>query len=201
MKKLLKIDYSKLKPMDVFFSHSKKPSGALIRLAQTLSFRAVSDEALPNHTGIVTESHGQLFATEMGPKGIAENSLEKYTTTKNQIIRVFRWVGFSKKTVSEYGLKELSRLRRKQLDYDWFGAALSSPLGKALFGWFAKNDKNSDFCSENVFSILRKCGYLSFPLFWEKEPPSPLQMFYWLSRSPDFEEVHDAVTKQGQHSV
>lgn len=169
--KKVKINYSAFQDMDIFFSHSNKLFGRIIRLATTLKWNP-KDDITPTHGGFITEDHGQFFATEMGMK-IGENSLEKYTGKREQIVEVWRCKRFADKEKLYKAHARLTYLRRQRLDYDLPGAILSSPLGRKLFGWIPgfKNQRQDNFCTENVADVIRSSVDGSCP-----KAPSPLTL-------------------------
>jgi hypothetical protein len=173
------IDYKSFRDMDIFLSHSNKPFGRIIRIAETMKF-APKDDTTPTHGGFITENYGQFFATEMGLH-LQENSLEKYAGTREQIVQVWRCVGFDDGYIRMGARQRLSYLRREQKNYDLQGAILSSPLGRKLFGkmpWF-KNNAKGDFCTENVADILRTFVDSDCPV-----APNPLELSnYFKSKS------------------
>ena len=191
--KPVKLIYSTFRELDIFLSHSNKPWGRIIRLAETLTFNP-KDDTTPTHGGFITNSYKQYFATEMELPGIQENSLEKYTGKREQIVELWRCKAFWDKPETRVAAREyLAYLRREQLEYNMRGAILSSPLGNKLFGWmpfFNKNQKGQ-FCTDNTADVLRKFVDSSSPI---KPDPLELSLYFKSNKSlyvpiPGYQEI------------
>lgn len=182
-----RINYPALRAGDIFFSSADNPIGNLIRWNQ-VGFARRRDLDIPNHAGVITEAHGQKFATEMGPFGLAENSLEKYRKPKNRIVGVLRWDTFESLTARERAMQILALQRRKEKEYSWFGAIKSIPLWRRIFRR-VKVKERLDFCSENAFYLLRELGITGYPDVWDNHPPHPLALYKWLRSRIDFVEI------------
>lgn len=121
------------------------------------------------HALFITIDHTQLFATEEGPNGLAENSLDEYTSDKNRVVELLYWTGWNDPLKKEAALIELATIRRRKKEnkYGWGTLLCYVPvIGK----WF-KPDKSAEICSQNCIDILDKYGFNSG---WKKEiPPNP----------------------------
>lgn len=175
--KPFKLIYASLRPCDFFFSHSNRLTGRIIRFAERIKF-APKDDHTPTHGGIITSDCGQLFATEMKPR-LVENSLEKYTGRREQLVEVWRLdcLTIDQRTEIQVYLATLRR-KNRDLKYDLFGAIISSPLGRKLFP-FAKNNPRRFFCSENQAHVIRK--------FYDHEcpvAPDPLALSFYFKTKP-----------------
>jgi hypothetical protein len=123
------------------------------------------------HALLITEDHGQKFATEED-NGLKENSLEEYTTDKNRIVAMYYWTGWDsieKREAAETYLAEIRRRRAENSKYDWAGLLSFVPV---LNHWF-KPSPVRQWCSENVLSIHDRFGFKSN---WFGRPPSPAQL-------------------------
>jgi hypothetical protein len=176
--------------MDIFFSTGK----ALVRYAtareagRRAAWRAMrnKDRNYAGHAGFITTQHGQLFISEMTPRGMRENPFEVYRGRKNRIIEVYHWSGFNYLDVRRKGEERMAWLRRKgrELKYDWWGAITSSWLGRKVFFW-KRNDPERDFCSENVINVLSYCGHPGpFP-----EHQYPEEVRQWMRSRSEFERL------------
>lgn len=182
-----KINYKVLKGGDLFFSSADNPIGNLIRWNEA-GFGRRRDLSIPNHAGIITEAYGQFFATEMGPFGLSENSMDKYRKKRNKIVGVYRWNRFNTEIVRYRAQKILAEQRRKKVAYSWFGAIKSIPLWRKIFKW-VKVKEEVDFCSENAFYLLRECGLTGYQEEWDNNPPHPLDLYHFVKKRSDFEEI------------
>ena len=187
------IDYSKFLDDDIFFSAEKSIIGGAIRIGEKAksgwdflnpkTWAAGVDRTMPNHAGFLYSIRGQWFAAEVAGRGITLTSLDKYRTDKNVILHTMRYDQFENVTVREKFMDEMSLWIRRRQDtgYDLWGA-LSASIGlHKIFPWL-KNDKKKEFCSEDVYSWLKKFGAV-FPLTWEKHPPNPLQLYQWMKEN------------------
>lgn len=149
----LKINYRNIPVLAIAFTRSTSLIGTAIRF-----FRGnIRDKAFPNHAFLVTEDHGQLFATEETFSGLVENSLEEYSTSSNQIVSMYSWIGFNDIGVRESALQYLAEIRRRRAEdskYDFKGILSFVPGLKVFF----KPDTKKQWCSENVSSILKQYG-------------------------------------------
>lgn len=194
MFKPFKWNYPVLRGMDFFFSSNLYPNGDLIRSVTGPSgIKDMFNTTIASHGGCITESWKQFFATEMGPTGIEENSLEKYCGKLNQIIRIYRWAGFDDPAVRAQAHEHLTLLRRRRTDarlkwYDWGGAIRSSQIGRVLFPWLKNND-SVDFCSENQFKTMVMFGLKDYNPDWLKNPPNPHLLDCFCAGRNDFTAV------------
>lgn len=191
-----KWNYDVLRAMDFFVSSNLYPNGDLIR--STTGPNGIKDmfnTDIGSHGGIITVSWKQFFATELGPTGIEENSLEKYCGKLNQIIRIYRWSGFDNQEIRESALEYLALLRRRRIDsklkwYDWAGAIRASRLGRMLMPWL-KNNPDVDFCSENQFRVAVKFGLKGFDPEWIANPPNPHKFDRFMFNREDFSKIKE----------
>ena len=149
----MKINYRNIPVLAICFTHSTDFIGTAIRF-----FRGnLKDRNFPNHAFLVTEDHGQLFATEQTLGGLKENSLEEYTEPDNKIVSVYTWIGFNdpaKRETAQQYLAEIRRRHGENSEYDVNGILSFLPV----FKWFYKPDPKKQWCSENVASILKIYG-------------------------------------------
>lgn len=143
----LKINYMNIPVLAIGFTNANSLISKLITLFQ----------GSPTHVFFVTEDHGQLFATEETIHGLQENSLEKYTSQNNQIVAMYTWDGFNDESKRDFVQHKLAEIRRKAKEnskYDWKGLFSFVPGFKK----FVKPDRNRQWCSENVASVLQTYG-------------------------------------------
>jgi hypothetical protein len=157
----VKINYSVLRSGDIYLTHSNKPVGRIIRMAETLKWNPCDDKT-PTHGGIIIAWDGQLFAAEMDPR-LKINSLEKYTGRYEQIVDVYRPRMFDDRSLwnrIQAGIALQIRRNMEGTRYDLWGAILSSPLGRSIFGNspLFKNHTTRQFCTEFVCNILHEAG-------------------------------------------
>ena len=170
MTKKLTINYASLPVMAICLTRSTQFIGRAIQLFRG-GIKALTDKLFPNHALLVTQDHGQKFATEEMASGLVENSLEEYTKPGNKITEAYHWVGFNdeaKKEAAEYYLAEIRRRAMENSKYDWKGLFSFVPF----FKLFTKPDPAKQWCSENVASILKKFGCTLF----EKTEITPDQL-------------------------
>jgi hypothetical protein len=156
-KKLL---YANLRPGDIYLTHSRKPLGRIIRIAQTMRINP-RDDTTPTHGGIIVSLDGQLVAAEMDPR-LKIASLAKYTGRLEQIVELYRPALWDDGRWAAIQQSIFIAIRRNMEDtrYDLPGAVLSSPLGHALFGnisWF-RNSEKRQFCTEFLCRLLIQAG-------------------------------------------
>lgn len=143
-----KINYPALASMAIGFSHANSMLGAAIRF-----FR----KSNVNHAFIITQDHGQFFATEETVAGLRENSLETYNGKKDGIIKMYFWKGFEDSEKTEAAQTYLAEIRRRNGEdskYDFNGLFHFLPV----IGRFFKPSKDKQWCSENCASIMKKFG-------------------------------------------
>lgn len=174
--KPVKLIYSKFEELMIFLSHSNKPWGRIIRFAETMQFDP-KDDKTPTHGGFITYQYGQFFATEMELPGIQENSLEKYTGKREQIIQLWKCTKFDDPQIRAKACEYLAYLRREQMEYNLRGAILSSRLGNKLFGRIPifKKYQKGQFCTDNTADVLRKFVDPNAPI-----KPNPLELSLYL---------------------
>jgi hypothetical protein len=186
--KPIKLNYSAFQPLDCYLTHSNKLVGRIIRFAETEKFDP-KDDATPNHAGLIFPVNSQFLCCEMSPR-LVLTTPENYTGKHEQIIQVWRytqWEPAQRQAAIEH-LAYLIRKNQEQVRYDPWGAILSSPLGKKLFGWmpFAKNRSDRWFCSEMVSDILRK---YADPLIPEALSPLDLSLYFQRTGKPKYVKV------------
>lgn len=148
-----RINYQNIPVLAIGFSRSSNLIGKGIQLFSG----TLDDKSMPNHAFIVTEDHGQLFATEETFEGLKENSLEEYACKDNRIVALYTWKGFDREAMRDDVQRALAEIRRKAKEnsrYDLKGLFSFVPV----FKWFCKPDKERQWCSENVASILKIYG-------------------------------------------
>jgi len=149
----MKINYGKIPALAIGFTRADDIVSHLIQF-----FRGIlKNKAAPNHAFIVTEDHGQLFATEETIHGLREMSLEEYTTPENRIVAMYEWEGFHDRNIRENVQRSLAEIRRRageESRYDFKGLLSFIPGLKVFF----KPDPKRQWCSENCASIMKTFG-------------------------------------------
>lgn len=170
-----KINYSNIPVLAIGFTESKSLISKAINFFQ----------GSPSHAFIVTEDHGQLFATEETLHGLQENSLEKYTSPANRIVAMYVWKGFnnpSKRDAVQRYLAEVRRRAKENSKYDFKGLFSFVPV----FKWFCKPDPKRQWCSEHVSRILKDFGCADI----KKTTISPAELYKFVQKQKDeFEAV------------
>jgi hypothetical protein len=149
----MKINYRNIPVLAIGFTRADDFMARGIQLFRHI----LKDKAAPNHAFIVTEDHGQLFATEETPRGLEERSLEEYTSDSNRIVAMYKWHGFDIPEVVDHVQRQLAEVRRRAGEdskYDWKGLLSFLPGMKKFF----KPDPKRQWCSENCATILKKYG-------------------------------------------
>ena len=186
--KPISLVYSAFQPLDIFLTHSNKPFGRIIRLAETEKPDA-KDDTTPTHGGIVYPTNGQFLAAEMNPRLILK-TLEQYAGRHEQLVEVWRfceWEAEKKQAAIEH-LAYLLRKNAENTRYDLPGAIMSSPLGRKLFGWIPgfKNKPGRWFCTEMVGHIL---GQYADPLIPGSLNPLDLSLYFQRTGKPKYIKV------------
>lgn len=148
-----KLNYPVIPTLAIGFSRSNGFFGRGIQLFRGI----IGDKAAPTHAFIVTEDHGQLFATEETIQGLQERSLEGYNKDGNRIVAMYYSKVFDSPVVREEALKYLAEIRRRngeESHYDWKGLLSFVPGFKK----FCKPDPKKQWCSENCASLLLLFG-------------------------------------------
>jgi hypothetical protein len=149
----MKINYLTIPVLSIGFTRST----SLIARGIQLFSGTLHDKAAPNHAFIVTEDHGQLFATEETLGGLRENSLEEYTKESNRIVAMYYYTMFDNPDVRNHALCYMAEIRRKageNTKYDFKGLFSFVPG----FRLFCKPDPVREWCSENCASIMKRYG-------------------------------------------
>lgn len=188
--KPIKLNYAAFWPMDIFLTHDNSPKGRIIRLAQTEK-PDPNDDRTPTHGGFVFPMQAQYLACQMNP-GLKLETLDQYTGRLEQIVEVWRYTQWEPERM-QAALERLAYLIRKnkeQTRYDLWGAILSSPLGKRVFGRFpfAKNKSTRWFCTEAVCDILRE---YADSLIGKALSPLDLSLYFQRRGKPYYEKVTD----------
>lgn len=150
----MKINYPEIPVLAIGFTRSTDIIGKAIRFFSGVSPKNTN---APNHAFIVTEDHGQLFATEETLSGLQEKSLEEYSKSGNRIVAMYEWSGFKDINVRGNVQKLLAETRRKngeESKYDFKGLFSFVPIVKR----FIKPDPKRQWCSENCASIMKAFG-------------------------------------------
>lgn len=148
-----KLDYDSIPVLAIGFTRSTSLIARGIQLVRGI----LNDKAAPNHAFIVTEDHGQLFATEETFDGLKEQSLEEYTKDSNRIVALYLWNGFDDALTRYKVQRYLAEIRRRNAEpskYDWKGLFSFVPGFKTV----VKPDPKRQWCSENCASILKQNG-------------------------------------------
>jgi len=148
-----KINYSNIPVLALAWTRSTLPIARMIQLVRG----GLTDKAAPNHSLIVTEDHGQLFATEQTARGLRENSLELYTKNSNRIVAMYVWKGFDNPVIREAAQQYLSLIRRRAAEdskYDFIGLLSFLPILKKII----KPHPVREWCSETVAGLLKTFG-------------------------------------------
>jgi len=149
-----KINYANIPVLAIGFTRSN----SLIAKSIQLFRKVLWDKDAPNHVFIVTEDHGQLFATEETIHGLQENSLEKYTSGNDRIVALYTWKGFDDPSARESAQRYLAEIRRRAKEdskYDFWGLFSFVPGIRKL----VKPDPKKQWCSENAANLLKTYGY------------------------------------------
>jgi hypothetical protein len=185
-----KFDFTKLRSLDVFFSYDHSPLGGIVRFGETGQLKSCKGGVTPNHEGMLWNLYGQMFVSQVGPRGVQLDSTDTYESDKNYIIAVFRFKSFADQSTfaraQEYMALWIRRWQNKK--YDLWGAIRASAWMRKIAPWL-KQDPNKPFCSENTTEFFRQFGAI-FPLDWQKNPPNPLQAVRWCRDHPEqWEEI------------
>ena len=140
----------------IFFSRSDNFIGNAIVFFCTWGEKP--DPNLPNHAGFIWSTFDEKEVAEVGPKGFRRDTLEKYQTATNRIVRVFEPI-YDGEFTQERLLKTIARALRKDQDepYDYVGAAGSSNWLRRWFPWLTGR-KDAAYCSEKVGELLCEAG-------------------------------------------
>jgi hypothetical protein len=190
--KPFKWNYSALKPLDIFLSYcSINPLTAIIRIDGEGLAHAF-DKGIATHAGFIINNRSEMMSAEETGRGFITQSLEKYCTSTNQIVYVWRWDGFRAPGLSDKVLDVIAWLLRKNLDYGW-ATLLTYPKWlrwlRPIFKIDA--DDHDEVCSECVFKRLREAGLQGFPEDWDRNPPAPNDLHhFFLSRLGEFSLVN-----------
>jgi len=180
----MKINYLTIPVLAIGFSRST----SLISRGIQLFSGTLRDGSAPNHAFIVTEDHGQLFATEETLGGLRENSLEEYTKESNRIVAMYYYTMFDNPDVRHNVLCYLAEIRRKageNTKYDLKGLFSFVPG----FRLFCKPDPVREWCSENCASIMKRYGAPGF----KKSAIRPEEMLAVMSAKDDIGECYRCV--------
>lgn len=165
------INYLNIPVLAVGFSRAADFIGGAIRFFEG-NGRADAEES--NHALCVSENWGQKYATEEIDRGLSEESLEKYRTSKNRLVALLYWTGFDDPAVRAKVQTHLAEIRRRAGEpakYAWSNLLLYIPFIKN----FVKPDKDRKICSQ---SVLVDClDYAGFNSGWTSTtPPNPEQL-------------------------
>lgn len=172
----MKLNYDAIPVLAIGFTRSSTPIAKAIQLFCGI----LKDKAAPNHAFIVTEDHGQLFATEETFGGLKEQSLEEYTKDNNRIVAMYLWNGFESGLITYKVQRCLAEIRRKAAEpakYDWKGLFSFVPGFKK----FAKPDPKRQWCSENCASVLKANG----AKFIDKVEITPVELLKAMQSTDD----------------
>lgn len=173
MKRTVKFDYAKLRPMDMVLCGGRGPVSALIR-ARTAGRKQMFNKQIATHCGLVVDWHWQILIVEMLVKaGLSVGSMEHYTTlswpSRRFVLGVRRSHVYDNLDIQEKAQARIAVLLRKRLEYDKRG------VGEFL----CKNmddDPWKNYCSEFVYEQMRADG-VTFPsAFAKKVSPRDLQV-------------------------
>lgn len=162
--------------LDIFFTSGRDFASCVFNRSSAVGFKRRRDYTVPTHTGFLTHEDGQWFCTELNEDGIESDSSSKYidVTRKNKSAfhSVYRWTGFSSDSVVEAVLQHLAALRQQDSGYDWFGAIRCNRFVRRFLP-FIKESKKKQYCSENVFQMLKWKGLVGYPKKWDSHDPHP----------------------------
>lgn len=186
--KQIKLNYDAFQPLDIYLTHSNKPFGRIIRLAETEKANR-KDDTTPTHGGLIYPIANQYLCCEMNPR-LQLSTPEQYTGRLEQIVEVWRftqWDEYAMKKAIEH-LAYIIRKNQENVRYDLPGAIMSSPLGRKLFGWLPsfRNRAGRWFCTEMVSDII---GTYADPLCPEKLSPLDLSLYFQRTGKPKYEKV------------
>jgi hypothetical protein len=176
----MKIDYSKLQPLDIVFCGGTDLFAAVIR-AVTCGLVKTLDRSIPTHCGIVMDMEGQKFIGEMMPDGFKLNSLESYNKGINKpyIIGVHRFDHWCPRLASS-AREWLAVCLRRTIGYDWMGDV------HFLFP-SVSNTKKEYFCSELVAEVYKR--YSGFRFADDSASVSPASMYNCVKSKSMFKKI------------
>jgi len=166
------------KELDIVFTSGRDPVSCIFNRSSGAGIGHAFDYTVPTHVFFTTFDSGQWFATELTEDGIEEDSLEKYITKrrfKARLHSVYRWPMLGETDTRERVLQYLAELRQRDHGYDWIGAIRCNRVVRRLFPRL-RDSKAREYCSENVFSVLKWQGWKAFPHRWLDKAPHPFQL-------------------------
>jgi hypothetical protein len=180
-----KFNFDALRSLDVFFSYDHSPLGGIVRFGETGQLKSCRDGMTPNHEGMFWSIDGQMFISEVGPRGVRPDSTDKYESERNHVIAVFRFKPFADQATASCAQAYMALWVRRWWNsrYDLWGAIRSSAWVRKLLPWL-KQDPARPFCSENVTEFFRQFGAI-WPLDWQRNPPHPLLAIRWCYDHPE----------------
>ena len=152
----IKIDYSKIQPMDRVDCAGVGPTANLIRTVSAgKNYKLAYGVAV--HTAIAVDIDGQKMLIEMGPRGIQHSTFldYEYAWSRRWIIGIYRHPAFKdKKLAKEAQAGLIHRWRQheelvKRSPYGW------TDLLKFVIPWWP-NSKRVTICSELYVEATRK---------------------------------------------
>lgn len=166
-KKIFKINYEALRPMDIVYTGARNPWAACNRLF-TAGWRDMFNYKIPTHCGVLVQLYGQYLIAEMlGGRGLQLESLKKYTTKRNHILAVRRHHVYNSSLVREAAQARIALDLRYTLDYDPKGI-MSFVLKRV------EDDPKKWYCSEYVYMQSAADGIIYPDSFADRVSPNDL---------------------------
>ena len=181
-------DYSKLKSGMIGFSHGCDLLGDIIALGQAPGKDNLQEAT---HAFFFYEVHGQIVAAEIQKNGFDLDSIDaNYCGTKEQIVKVYEWDSFNDPAMLDRFNQFVAKwfVKNQNEGYSFGDAIISSPVGKSLLGWLIKPSNKNEFCSGDVYTILKNFDFL-FPIGWGIVGPDPLALQQYLAQAHHITEI------------
>jgi len=178
----------KPRQLDIGFTSGRDPVSCIFNRGSGAGAKNMFNMTIPTHVFLTSYDHGEWLATEATEDGLEEDSIAKYFGTKRfkpRLHSVYRWRGFDNKDVREDVLRHLAELRQKDLGYDYRGAVRCNKVIRKLFP-FIKESKSKQYCSENVFQVMKWKGLEGYPARWDLDDPHPYPLQRFLAMRGEF---------------
>lgn len=181
----------KPRELDIAFTSGRDPVSCYFNRTAAAGWSRRRDYTVCTHVLFMTLDHGQWMATEMQLRGIVEGSFDKYLVgRKSKLHSVYRWDGFDDPEVRARVLAHLAYLRQQKKRYDLRGAILRNRVVRFLFP-FIKENKETEYCSENITRILIWQGWQGYPPHWKTDEPHPYPLYLNMSMDTSFRLVYE----------
>lgn len=175
-KKLFKINYGSLQPMDIVLTGRRSLFGGFVRVV-TGGLSKLTKRDVAVHCGLVVDLDGELVMAEMTGKdingrggGLLLSSLESYNTSRDFIVGIKRHGVYANRLVRQAAMRRIFSDVRHTLDYDFKG------IVGFVFDRVKENPKKY-YCSEYVYMQTAVDGVAYPDGFAERVSPYDLQKF------------------------